>query len=265
MSEIIKPVTFPNIVTGTLRIDPDGTDTTEFGVYSTGTVQQYELGTRYRQDDRVFRYGKAGSALNGQRGAFDFTTFFGENTVAAASIGDTSVQITTDATSGDTTNGFGVENNMVGGYFSQPDATARQFRRITGHKVGASGATIDVFLDGPLTRDLPAAGAFTEWMPNPYGNLRQPGGTTRAVMGVPTTTIASGSFGWFQTWGPAWMAQNAGADFGGSYDTVAHFHEGGNLEDADTHANGQVAGFIIGTRSSGSFANPPFVYLTISP
>ncbi len=264
MSEIIKPVTLPNIVTGRLLIDPDGADTTKFGVYSTGTVQEYELGTRYRVDDRVFRYAKTGSAITGQRGAFDFTTFFGENTVASASIGDMSVQITTDSTSGSVTNGFGVENNMVGGYFSQPDATTRQFRRITGHRVGASGATIDVFFDGPLTRDM-VTNSFVEWMPNPYGNLRQPGGTTRAVMGVATTTIASGSFGWFQTWGPAYVSQNAGGDFGGSYDTVAHFHEGGNLEDADTHANGQVAGFIIGTRSSGSFANPPFVYLTISP
>ncbi len=264
MSEIIKPVTLPNIVTGRLRIDPDGSDTTKFGVYSTGTVQEYELGTRYRVDDRVFRYGKAGSAINGQRGAFDFTTFFGENTVAAAEIGDTSVQITTDSTSGSVTNGFGVENNMVGGYFSQPDATARQFRRITGHKVGASGATIDVFLDGPLTRDL-VTNSFVEWMPNPYGSLRQPGGTTRAVMGVATTTIASGSFGWFQTWGPTYMGQNAGGDFGGSYDSMATFAEGGNITDADTNTNAQIAGFIIGSRSSGSFANPPFIYLTISP
>ncbi len=260
----IKTVPLPNIVTGQLRIDPDGSDTTEFGVYSTGTVQAYELGTRYRVDDRVFRYGKAGAAINGQRGAFDFTTFFGENTVAAAAIGDNFVQITTDATSGSVTNGFGVENNMVGGYFSQPDATNRQFRRITGHLVGASGATINVFLDGPITRTM-VTSSFVEWMPNPYGNLRNSGGTFRQVMGVATTTIASGSFGWFQTWGPTYMGQNAGADFGGAYDAVAHFHEGGNLEDADTHANGQVAGFIMGTRSSGSFANPPFVYLTISP
>lgn len=264
MSEIIKAVTLPNKVEGFLPFDPDGTDTTRFGVYSTGTVQQYELGTRYRDGDRVYRYGKAGSAINGQRGAFDFHGFFAENTVAARSIGDTFVTITTDATSGSVTTGFGLENLMVGGYFSQPDGTTRQFRRIIGHRAGPSGATIVVNLDGPLTRDM-VTNSFVEWRANPYSNLRQPGGTTRAVMGVATTTIASGSFGWFQTWGPTWMGQNAAADFGSAYDAVAHFHEGGNLEDADTHANGQVAGFIMGTRSSGNFANPPFVFLQISP
>ncbi len=263
-TDTIKSVTFPNIVTGRLRVDPDGSDTTEFGVYSTGTVQLYELGTRHRPDDRVFRYGQAKSAINGQRGAFDYGGFFKENTVAATVLGQTFVEITTDSTSGNVTTGFGVKNNMVGGYFSQPDGTNRQFRRIIGHEAGASGATIKVFLDGPLTRAM-VTDSFVEWRANPYSNLRQPGGTTRTVMGVATTTIASNSFGWFQTWGPTYMAQNAAADFGSSYDAVAHFHEGGNLEDADTHANGQVAGFIMGTRSTGSFANPPFVFLTISP
>lgn len=256
-----KIVTFPNKVTGKLRI---GNTAADYGVYGTGTVQKFELGTRYPQDDRVWRYGRAGSALNGQRGAFDYGTFFAENTVEAAVIGQMYVKITTDATSGSVTNGFGVKNNMVGGYFSQPDGTNRQFRRITGHLAGASGATIKVYLDGPLTRAM-VTNSFVEWCPNPYRDLRQAGGTNRAVMGVPTTTIVSGSFGWFQTWGPCWLAQNAAADFGGANDQMARFHEGGNIEDADTHSNAQIAGFIMGTRSSGNWANPPFTWLTISP
>ena len=88
--------------------------------------------------------------------------------MAAAVIGQEYVVITTDATSGSVTNGFGVANNMVGGYFSQPDATNKQFRRITGHVAAPTGTTVKVYLEGPLTRALPAVGAFTEWCPNPY-------------------------------------------------------------------------------------------------
>lgn len=264
MSEIIKSVTLPNIVTGRLRVDPDGSDTTEFGVYSTGTVQEFELGTRHRLDDRVYRYAKAASALNPQKGAQNNNTFFGENTVAATAIGDTFVTITTDATSGNVTTGFGIKNNMVGGYFSQPDTTNRQWRRIIGHEAGASGATIKVFLDGPITRTM-VSNSFAEWMHNPYINLINAGGTFIPVMGVPTTAIASGSFGWVQTWGPCWVAQNAAADFGGSYDQMAEWTEGGNITDAGTNGNAQIAGFIMAKRASGSNANPPFLFLTISP
>ncbi|KKL86944.1 hypothetical protein LCGC14_1939670 [marine sediment metagenome] len=263
-TDTIKSVTFPNIVTGTLRIDPDGKDTTEFGVYSTGTVQQYELGTRYRVDDRVWRYAKAGASLNPQKGSFDQTEWFAENTVKASSIGDMYVEITTDSTSGNVTNAFGVANNMVGGYLSQPDGTNSQFRRIVGHDKGASGATIKVYLDGPLTRDM-LTNTFCEWQPNPYLNLKQSNGNRRAAMGVPTTVIASGSYGWVQTWGPKWVAQFAGADFGGNYDQMATWTEGGNITDADNNTNSQIAGFIMGIRLFGDWQNPPFIFLTISP
>ncbi len=260
----IKSVQFPNIVTGRLRIDPDGSDTTEFGVYSTGTTQLYELGMRHRLDDRVFRYAKAAAALNPQKGAQNNNTFFPENTVAAAAIGDMSVTITTDATSGNVTTGFGVKNNMVGGFFSQPDSTNRQWRRVVGHEAGASGATIKVWLDGPITRTM-VTNSFCEWMHNPYNNLVNAAGTTVPVMGVPTTAIASGSYGWVQTWGPTFVAQNAAGDFGGSYDQMATWTEGGNITDADTNTNAQIAGYIMSKRATGNWANPPFLFLTISP
>ena len=262
-TDTIKSVTFPNIVTGRLRVDPDGSDTTEFGVYSTGTVQLYELGTRHEDGDRSFRYAKAAAVLSPQKGAQNNNTFFAENTVAAAAIGDMFVQITTDATSGNVTTGFGIKNNMVGGFFSQPDATNRQWRRIVGHEAGASGATIKVYLDGPITRTM-VTNSFAEWMHNPYINLTNAGGTFVPVMGVPTTAIASGSYGWVQTWGPCFVAQNAAADFGGSYDQMAEWTEGGNITDAGTNGNAQIAGYIMSKRNSGSWANPPFLFLTIT-
>lgn len=264
----IKSVNFPNIVTGRLRIDPNGEDATQFGVYSTNAVKEYELGTRYRQDDRVFRYGKTGSAINPMLGIFGWETFFGENTTEAAVIGQMYVVITTDATSGSTTTGFGTENNMVGGYFSQPGGVNRQFRRITGHVAAPTGTVVKVYLDGPLTVALPN-NSFVEWCPNPYSDLRAnggiAGGINRAVMGVATTDIVSGSYGWFQTWGPVWVAPDAAADFGAGGDQTASFTVGGNITDHDNAANAQIAGFVFSHRTFGNWTNPPFLYLQISP
>ncbi len=256
-----KPVKFPNKVTGKLRI---GNTAADYGVYGTGTVQKFELGTRYQEGDQVWRYGKAEGDLNPQRAVFDHSTWFSEPLVAARSIGDMYVTITTDSTSGDTTNGFGVKDNMVGGYFSNPNGTNKQFRRIVGHDKGASTATIKVYLDGPITRDMVNT-EMAEWCPNPYRTLKPAGGNNRAAMGVPTTAIASGSYGWVQTWGPNWVAQFAAADFGGNFDQLARFTDGGNITDADSESNRQIAGFIMGARLFGNWANPPFIFLTISP
>lgn len=263
-----KVVKFPNKVTGKLRI---GNTAADYGVYGTGTVQRFELGTRYRQDDRVFRYGRAGSALNPKHGAFDWGAYFTQNTAIASKIGDMYVTITTGLTSGDLTKGFGTKDNMVGGFFSQPDATHCQRRRIEGHEAAPNGTTVKVYLDGPITAALPAGGAFTEWCPNPYRDLRTgggiAGGINKAVMGVPTTVIALGSFGWFQTWGPCWIPPNAENDFGTGGDQMATFHVGGGIEDLT--GNNQVAGFIMGARTFGvapaGWKNPPFIFLTITP
>lgn len=262
MSNNPKPVKFPNKVTGQLRI---GNTAADYGVYGTGTVQKFELGTRYRIDDRVFRYGKAESSINPRLGAFDYNAWFTDTLAAAAVVGDMHITIATGSTSGDVDTGFGTNGNMVGGTFSYPSDTSKQVRRITGHVAAPSGTTVKVYLDGPITLAIDDA-AGCEFQGNPYRNLRQAGGTNRAVMGVATTLIASGSFGWFQTWGPTWMVQNAGADFSQAYDTLAVFTEGGNLTDHSNHTNAQIAGFIMGTRTQGgTFVNPPFVFLTITP
>ncbi len=261
MSNNPKPVKFPNKVTGRLRI---GNTAADYGVYGTGTVQKFELGTRYRQDDQVFRYGKAGGALNPQRGAFDRNAWFASNTVLAAVAGQDYVVITTGATSGSLTAGFGLKNLMVGGYYVQPDGTNKTFRRITGHVAAPTGTTVKVYLDTPLHKAM-VTNSYSEWLPNPYSILVQPGGTNACVMGIPTVVIASGSFGWFQTWGPCWVSPNAAADFGGASDQQAVFHEGGNITDHDANVSAQSAGFIMGERVLGNWKNPPFIFLTITP
>lgn len=254
----------PSSLAGQLRIDP--TDTTQFGVYSTGTLQKHPLALRYRIGDRVFKYGKAGAALLPKKGAGNYGRFRGitGGNVTARAIGDVWVDILLDSTTGGTS-WFGTKNNMVGGMWSQPDTSNSQFRMITGHEKGSNGATVKVYLDGPITRTMIAT-SFMEMAQNPYLNLQQAGSDFVSVMGVPTTAIVSGSFCWNQTWGPCWLNPNLPVADTANWRTVVFLNDGSiqSFEDATGETGHQVAGFVI-DNTTGSLDNPPFIFLQISP
>lgn len=261
-----KPVNFPNLVAGELRV---GNTPADYGVYGTGTVQKFELGTRYRLGDRVFRYGKAGAALNPKFGALNYLTALktdvGLGIKYDAAIGDTSVYFTVDATTGTIT-----KNQLVGGYWSQPDGTCAQFRKIIGQKgSGTVGAIIQIMLDGPLTRTCIATSVF-EILQNPYSDLRRGAGNQGAVMGMPTTIIANGSYGWFQTWGPYWINPEDAAIGSGNYSRTCVFMDSGGIKLAATvtalsTASHQIAGWIIDRTPGGDWTAPPFLWLSITP
>lgn len=238
-------------------------DTTTYGVYSTGTVKKHPYGTRYRIFDRIFKYGKANSALLAQKGAFNEGVYRGVSggNVTARAIGDTWLDILLDANTG-AASWFGTKNEMVGGFWSQPDSTAAQFRYIMGHEKGANAATIKVYLDGPITRTMIAT-SFMEIAQNPYAVLGQNATQWASVMGVPTTVIVSGSYGWFQTQGPCWLNPNTPVADTVNWRTVV-FRQDGSIQsfsDASAEEGHQVAGFVI-DKTSGD--NPPFIFLQIS-
>lgn len=256
---------FPLIVTGKLRVDPDQSDIAEFGVYSTGTAKLYHYGTIYRRGDRAYRYGKAGAAVKAGIAAKNWGQFSGVTggNVTARAIGDDTVDILLDATTGSTA-WFGTADEMVGGLYTQPDTANAQSRMIIGHEVGGNAATVFMTLDGPLTRTMIAT-SFTEIAQNPYRDLRSTGNDFSSVMGVPTTIIASGSHGWFQTWGPCWVTPNQPVSDAANRRQVVFKNEGQLLafDDATAETGHQPAGFTIDRTSSGG-DNPPFVFLQIT-
>ena len=253
---------FPNALIGQLKID--ALDPTQFGVYSTGTARKFISGTRYRIGDRVFKYGKAAAALIPKKGAYNTGAYSGitGGNVTARAIGDTWLDILLDATTGGVT-WFGTKNNMIGGFYSQPDVLNSQFRIITGHEKGANGAIIKVYLDGPITRTMIAT-SFSELAQNPYNQVSQAGDNFASMMGVPTTAIASGSYAWLQTWGPCWLNPNTPVADTAHWRTVVFMSDGSiqAYEDATGETGYQVAGFVI-DKTSGD--NPPFIFLQISP
>jgi len=241
-------------------------DTTQYGYVSTGTKKKHPYGTRIRYGDRIFKYGKTAAAVKPGYGAKNNGAYSGVTggNVTARAIGDMWLDILLDATTGGTT-WFGTKNEMVGGFWSQPDGTNAQFREIVGHEKGANAATIKVWLDAPITRTMIAT-SFMEICQNPYANLTQANNEYTSVMGVPTTVIASGSYGWFQTWGPTWLTPNIPVADTANWRTVVFMSDGciKGFDDATAEAGHQVAGFVIDKTGNGS-DNPPFVFLQISP
>ncbi len=258
-------VNHPNLLAGQLRIDV--TDTTQFGVYSTGLVKKHQIGTRYRIGDRVFHYGHAdGSAVKAGFGAQNNGIYrnIGGGVVSARVIGDMWVDILLDATEG-AAEWFGTKNNMVGGMMVMAGNTIPSFRMITGHEKGANAATIKVYLDGPLVEATDAA-KMIEMAQNPYNQLRNDGGTQHSVMGVAPMTGVDGSFGWFQSWGPCWCNPDLPVADTQYWRTVV-FVEGGGIRsynDASAEDGNQVAGFVI-DQTSALADNPPFIFLQICP
>jgi hypothetical protein len=265
MSRPIAARKFPLIETGRLRVDPDQSDIANFGVYSTGTTALYPNGTIYRDGDRAFRYARAGAAVKAGFGVKNWGQYSGVTggNVTARAIGDDTVDILLDATTGAAA-WFGTADNMVGGFYSQPDSTNAQFRMIIGHEVGASTATIWMTLDGPITRTMIAT-SFTELAQNPYRDVRSTGNDFSSVMGIPTTIIASGSFGWLQTWGPCWVTPNQPVADTANWRQVVFKNEGAviGFDDATAEAGHQHAGFVIDRTSNGG-DNPPFIFLQIT-
>lgn len=259
-----QPVNHPNAAVGRLRISAD--DPAQFGVYSTGTVKKFPYGFRHRIGDRVFKHGLAGAALLPKKGAANYGRYRGitGGNVTARAIGDTWVDILLDANTGAAA-WFGTKNEMVGGFYSQPDTENSQFRIITGHEKGADGSIIKVYLDGPITRTMIAT-SFTEMAQNPYRNLRQSGSDYVSVMGVPTTAIASDSYCWNQTWGPCWLNPNLPVADTANWRYV-HFLNDGSIQggtDMTAETGFQPAGFVI-DNTTGGIDNPPFIFLQISP
>jgi len=264
-----KPVTHPNLIAGELRV---GHAAPDYGVYSTGLVKKFELGTRYRIGDRVFHYGRTGVASVVARGAKNEGVYrsVGGGVVTITTADQAWIDLLLDDTEGAAA-WFGAKNNMVGGMLViHAEGSNQKFRMIVGHKKGADAATIKVYLDGPLA-SVVAATSLVECAQNPYAQLDNTNNPYSSVMGVPVITHAIHAYGWFQSWGPAWVVPSLPcADQTNWRDVV--FAGNGSVMSVDDAVSAEAsdgyqrAGFVIDmTWIGGASDNPPFIMLQICP
>lgn len=261
-----KPVNHPNLIRGELRV---GHAAPDYGVYSTGLVKKFELGTRYRIGDRVFHYGRTETAANVALGAKNEGIYrrVGGGVVTITTADQTWIDLLLDATEGGAT-WFGTKNNMVGGMLVIHAAGANQkFRMIVGHEKGASAATIKVYLDGPLG-SVVAATSLVDVAQNPYAQLHQDNNPYSSVMGVSVITHVIYAYGWFQSWGPCWVVPSLPVADTADWRTVVFTSDGSvkGFDDAVGETGHQVAGFVIDmTWIGGGADNPPFIFLQVCP
>lgn len=230
------------------------------------STQNYPIGTKYVEDDRVFRYCKAGSALTAMKAAHQGAKPSEFNTDANPyAIGATVITILDTGSASNRP-----VNYYAGGYLWIMDTeTGGAFRmhRILSSTVG-NGTSIALTLETGLKIAVVATEWITAW-PSIYSNILGTTSTKMSMVCVALIPVTSGRWFWGQTWGPC---------FGTSYNIVpgvdanqrdVFFNTDGALkagDDMDFGTSGnpvfQRAGFILTNTTDGG---DQFYMLQLSP
>lgn len=188
-------------------------------------TQNFPIGYRRVQDDRVFRYGKAGdtlTAINGGR----CTNFPREGSTDAVEYAAGTYQITIPMNP----NGVNYVAEQVAGYWNEGYIWVMQWPQVIGigefYRIKSSAAAVSGFvtltLHRPLTVTVPASTWITAW-PNPWQNVKTAPDARMSVVCVPLIPVTSGYYFWGQTWGPIFMSsgQSPGR---GDHERDVYFH-----------------------------------------
>ncbi|MFA5937257.1 MAG: hypothetical protein WC822_05290 [Candidatus Paceibacterota bacterium] len=235
--------------------------------YSESTVRLYPIGTKFVDDDRIWRYFKAGGSCTRERVAQTYNAYSTDGTLeyavlaAAAAVGDTTLTLTAVGTTV-------TANDFAGGYVVI-QATVKQLYRIVENTGAAAAATYTLTLDHPVRTAL-AVTNYAQPFRDTYSDVRVLTTGFSAGVLVPHYTVTSGSYSWGQTWGPCLLA---GCDATGASinerDLVMNLDGAANqMQDVST-SGFQRIGFLLeytgtsgGTDSAGANL---FTMLQISP
>jgi hypothetical protein len=174
-------------------------------ILTDSSIQQHKLG-QYAEtsDGRGFRYAKIGatSTVPGKlytAQAYDATNHspVGGLGVSAAAIGATSVTISTSTTM--------VLNELAGGYMVT-DVTPGEgyIYRISSNTATTSATGCVLTLDDPLKIALTTSSKVVVTNHHYNSVIVSPGGASTGIpVGVATSIITNGNYGWLQTYGPS--------------------------------------------------------------
>ncbi len=266
--------------------DYDNLDIPE--TWATSTVQQYPLGTKFVDGDRVYRYCYANGDCDPEWGAYkakktntcavaptqataaaQALAYPGE-TLAAGVVGSKYVTVTIDTEIGILTTGALSVNELAGGYVVIGNGSSQhpQMRLIVSHPALAATGSLTLKLDMPLLTAVTAASTYIELMESPFYCIKADGsgGDYVTFIGIPACEASSGEYFWVQTWGVCWITSNS-ATCDSARDRTIVFVGNGSVESSndETMEDGfQIAGVALDKSASGS-ANAPMVYLQIMP
>jgi len=245
----------------------------EQDIYVVSDVQNYLLGSRRVVDERVFRYAKAGNALNCGLGAhigYPQDVAFAAVTVDIAAIGSYTLEVTVAATDGRLGTGEIALDELAGGFIIIfPDGMGETMnRKVVGNTAvaapgGAMTVTVDRFLNINLTPAPHAELIGCPWYAVMEGNYDR-----QMIMGMPAVPATVGQFLWLQTWGPCWVTPDGLAGVGIDNSQVM-FRGNGSIAEFDGApappvGQCQLAGTVM-TPSSAGVQGAPFIWLQIAP
>ena len=250
-------------------------------IHEVSTIQRYPLGFRYALDDRVFRYGRAGGALNTDVGAKNpLGGWIVEYCpVNAALIGAYELVLTCHNTDGVLDDGNIAEDELAGGYINI--YTHEIYHPVTNiswtinRKIVKNSKITPTSLVMTLTIDKPLPVALTggntmhaECIASPYASVISgwpvavPNIEKMSVVGYPTRYADIGEYLWLQTWGPLEAAIQGGLSNADNLRELA-FVSGGMLKLRDAALPGsQRAGYVL-----NNTVNPgaSYIFLQLAP
>jgi len=218
-------------------------------IHEESTTQNYDIGTRWQIDDRVFRYCKAGEALTAMKAGFCGNAPTEVNSAAEAyAIGDTEITIL------DTN--VRVADYYKNGYIWIMKSGAYQFHKIKSSTAGA-GVSVTLTLWEPLSVAIGASTFVTAW-PSIYSNILGSNSGYMSNAAIPLIAVTSGYYFWGQTWGPCFGTVFNEVPGAASGDRELYFNIDGALKsskdvDFGTAGNAipQRAGFLLTNTTGG--------------
>lgn len=247
-------------------------------VHDADTIQQYPVGTKFAEGDRVFRYAKLGA----EDGVYLGHAGYGlktlsiyyelQNLILAAAAGVTVLEITATATL----------NQYAGGYIGIEDPVSglRASHRIISNTVTVGG-TAFFTLAHPIAAAVGVTGDVV-LCENPYASVNRGSGGGTILAGIVGVQVphapSAGNWIWIQTWGTCPMMPASGSfEGGGQAERTAYFMGDGAIQipasgvEADTEVSGfnpsslQVAGWLMPQNTFGEDQDYAVLCLTIAP
>lgn len=246
-------------------------------IEETSAIQNFEIGTRLKIDDRVFHYAKFHTAVgeltyglvNGNVIPTDGAEVL---TDGNGKVGDKTLVVLDTGSS--TTR---PKDYYKGGYcliyrnpaLAQSATNHDQFRRIIGSTVGNT-VSITLTLDFPLTV-VPAA--TVDCYPSIYSCVGIPGHFSsgeETFVGFAHAVIGAGEYGWIQTWGPVNAHYNVKfpGEVGPPGDRECYFNDSGEVitpkqSGSDSYVSRQRAGYVLPCTKSAYGSE--FIMLQLMP
>jgi hypothetical protein len=180
------------------------------GVFEDSTIAKHKIGTRMQlADGRVFYYCEAGGALTVGKlvQAVLPTAAFDICALSTEAVGSKEIGVTPNGSPSVAANDF-AEGYVV---IHTGTTGSGQCRKISSHTASpGDDSEFTLNLYDPFTAII-NADATGEVIRNPFKDVTHLGDATGTGVGVPLVNIASGSFGWLQTYGEcALLAGSAG-------------------------------------------------------